>query len=161
MVSEKVKRFHMLKLGKDSSKVSQQLEFHVTPLKDIQSLLDGETMWTLLLQVFSASNHIASLVNLIHQPIHWSALNSALDLTIWTILVLPEDIILVSLWWVSKYSTTLMTINSSKKKLLNLTSDGWQKLSALILMRLLSLRMYGPVEAIWDHLLNISSEEWK
>jgi len=161
MVSEKVKRFHMLKLGKDSSKVSQQLEFHVTPLKDIQSLLDGETMLTLLLQVFSASNHIASLVNLIHQPIHWSALNSALDLTIWTILVLPEDIILVSLWWVSKYSTTLMTINSSKKKLLNLTSDGWQKLSALILMRLLSLRMYGPVEAIWDHLLNISSEEWK
>jgi hypothetical protein len=59
MVSEKVKRFHMLKLGKDSSKVSQQLEYHVTPLKDIQSLLDGETMWTLLLQVFSASNHIA------------------------------------------------------------------------------------------------------
>jgi len=60
----------MLKLGKDLRKVSQLLEFHVTPLKDIQSLLDGEMTLILLLPVSSASNHIALLENLIHQPIH-------------------------------------------------------------------------------------------
>jgi hypothetical protein len=60
----------MLMLGKDLSKVSLLLESHAIPLKDIQSLPDGEMMLILLLQVFSASNHIALLVNLIHQLTH-------------------------------------------------------------------------------------------
>tara|TARA_B110000285_G_C15127019_1_gene620911 strand:- start:2527 stop:2766 length:240 start_codon:yes stop_codon:yes gene_type:complete len=69
MVSEKVKKLPMLMLGKVSKKVSPLLEFHATQLKDIQSLPDGEMMLISLLLVFSASNHIASLVNLTHQPI--------------------------------------------------------------------------------------------
>ena len=60
----------MLMLGKVSKKVSPLLEFLATQLKDIQLLLDGEMMLISSLLVFSASNHIASLVNLIHQPTH-------------------------------------------------------------------------------------------
>jgi len=59
----------MLKLGKDLNKVSQLLKFHVPQLKDTQLLLVGEIMWISVLQVFSASSHIASQVNLNHQPI--------------------------------------------------------------------------------------------
>tara|TARA_B110001450_G_C17612475_1_gene477841 strand:+ start:356 stop:682 length:327 start_codon:yes stop_codon:yes gene_type:complete len=70
MVSEKVKRSPTPRLGKDSSKVSPLLEFHAHPSRDIQSLLDGETMLTSLLLVFSVSNHIASQVSLIHQLTH-------------------------------------------------------------------------------------------
>jgi hypothetical protein len=57
MVLVRVKRLPMLKHGKALNKVSQLQEFHVLPLKDIQLLLDGEMMLTLLLQVFSVSNH--------------------------------------------------------------------------------------------------------
>jgi hypothetical protein len=58
----------MLMHGKDLRKVSLLLESLALPLKDIQLSLDGEMMLILLLQVFSASSHIASQVNLIHQP---------------------------------------------------------------------------------------------
>jgi len=57
MVLVRVKRLPMQKHGKALNKVSQLQEFHVLPLKDIQSLLDGETMLTSLLLVFSVSSH--------------------------------------------------------------------------------------------------------
>jgi hypothetical protein len=48
----------MLKLGKVLNRVSPLLEFHQLLLKDIQLLLDGETMWILLPLVSFAFNHI-------------------------------------------------------------------------------------------------------
>ena len=67
-LKKKVKKTLRLPMhGKVSKKVSQMLEFLALLLKDTQLLQDGEMMLISLPQEFSASNHIASLENLIHQ----------------------------------------------------------------------------------------------
>jgi hypothetical protein len=64
--SEREKRFHLLKLGKDSKPVLQLHVYHALQLKDILSLQDGAMTWTSLPQVFFAFSPIASLVSLTH-----------------------------------------------------------------------------------------------
>ena len=70
MVSEKVKKLHLQRLGKGMNKALLLQGYHVSQLKDIQLSQDGEMMLNSLLQAYIASNHIVLLENLNHQLIH-------------------------------------------------------------------------------------------